>query len=536
MFARVITSTSTHLKASVIYVQGAFSAGFEAFDEFLEKLGEHAYKFAADSFEMWEFDGAEERNQVWLRVFPPRGYDHLTRTLYGRPIVEAVDGKRQYIKGYSSYVMDPLTSFATFVGLRPDLDEKDQEIGQTWKNIGLEFVGWKRPRPVWLKVVLAPLYILRNLAIVLLTLPLNIVKVVTELLPPYVLSFSVAVAGLAAWATLEGVRLSLSMAITSLSELISVVTSTFESLTSSLKQIISPKSSTLTVMLNILYIACIPILFLCNIAIVGLFCLGATAVVGVGVVAAGAVAVVAGAIAAAFALCSYVGPSVTSPYEAARETWAYWEDPQSGNPWLTLAIRLFFTGLRVLTTVTAYTAIVVFALPALIGLLTPLAPAALLPVSHVLGMVTAAVLHSLSSIIPAISLMPAQVSLLLLGAAVASAIVAVGAITYSLINSVMRWFDHEPKPADQLPRAGSTTQVLQGMHDSPAAPVVSASAASNTFAAADDDQQARRFEASASVLPDASLHQPAPPPVASGDVGAYSLSPPGMNLGLTDVD
>ena len=102
---------------------------------------------------------------------------------------------------------------------------------------------------------------------------------------------------------------------------------------------------------------------------------------------------------------------------------------------LSFAIRLFFTGLRVLTTAIVYGLIAAFALPALAGLLAPLAPAALLPLVHAITGATALVLHSLSVAMPVLGLISAMTAqLMLLGMVVGSTIAVLGAMTKDWIR------------------------------------------------------------------------------------------------------
>ena len=158
-----------------------------------------------------------------------------------------------------------------------------------------------------------------------------------------------------------------------------------------------------------------------------------------------AIALLLAVIAAVAAMCYYIGRAVTSPIDSACEDWACWNESNPQRPWLNLAIRLFFTGLRVLTTATVYGLIVVFALPALAGLLSPLGAAALLPIVHGLTGATAAVLHTLSTIVPAIGLIPAMTAqLMLLGMVIGGAIAALG--------TIIRLWICPPKPAPVHPR------------------------------------------------------------------------------------
>ena len=358
-------------------------------DSFLVHRSEAAKAFGRRSFVALS---ADKRTEIFLKTFRPTGYDPLRGTLHGEIVLINEDGQTRFNPGdaYNNYLKRNLTGFAAFVGLRTDLDEEGQKTGQTRKNLGLEFVGWKSSRPVWLKVILALIWFIpRSLASILIKLPINIAKIVTELLPHYLLAISAGVLGHITSFFLEQLRSSFTKTYDGDEEKVSATSQQ------------SPSRKVVNALVRLLLV--FPFVLL--------------------------VAAIAAVIAAVSAMWYYVGRAVTSPVDSAHEDWVNWKESNPAHPKLSFAIRLFFTGLRVLTTATVYGLIAAFALPALAGLLGPLVPAVLLPVTHAFTLASAAVLQSLSVVIPAISIMPTTTIIpMLLGMVVGAAVAIFGAI------------------------------------------------------------------------------------------------------------
>ena len=412
----------------------------EEIDTFLGQLNNFATTFSEQCLAALRFNGTEGFLGFYLKTFPLRGYDHINGTFNGEPIVEEDSkGKKEFI---DSDAYEYLTQFkimlAAFLGLPIVFDAEAQKTGQTWGNIGWQFVGWYSSlysAPI--KVLLAFFFILRNLVIVLCKLPINIAKLVTEFLPHYLLALSGIV-----FATIVLSALKLARRFTERKD-----------------PFAQPKN-----LPNMLWV-------------VGCIIVPPVAL---------AIAIVSGVIAAVSAVLYYVGRSVTSPGAAIAETWAYWNEHNPQHPRTSLAIRLFFTGLRILTTATVYALIAVFALPALAALVGPLAPVVLVPVTHALMGATAAMLQFFSVIVPAVSLIPTTpVLLALIGAAVGVALAVVGVI--------IGWVNRLYKPAKPAAASESaysplgnaeptqhqstpltTPRVTSALLSAPAAPTVSA--------------------------------------------------------------
>lgn len=338
---------------------------------------------------------ASQRRHIYYFL---AGYDARSNTLYGVPIATlvAINQKEQSI--LANYVSHIITLLATFFGLPTYLANLDKK--QTWKNIGKQFIGWQhkrnrfqRRRSTGLNVLAMLIFVPFNLLTLLPKLALNIIKLFTEILPYYLYLGS---ALLTIWAAKT------------------CITQTNTLLNSNN----TPENRLFSLLLALV---------------------------------AAALALAAGVIAVISALTYYVGRAMTAPIDSVREDWAYWEDY---NPrrlrLLSFTIRFVMTGLRVVTTIAAYTLIGLFLGPLLGPIIIPFsaahAPLWVIAALRLVCTIAMGFAQLSGGLLPTLAFAG-----LIVGMTASTCFTAIGSVLKSPINWFTTWLHTKPAPRQAAP-------------------------------------------------------------------------------------
>lgn len=352
--------------------------------------------------------------------------DHFNCKLITDLVAALADPEQEYAQ---DYLRKAITWLAAFLGLPTHLADLAQ--GQSWDNIGYQFLGWSEHRSDLANVFTMMFLIPFHFATIFPALALNVLKLVTEVLPYYVQAASGAIATLAARIVLAQLQ---------------------NLFRGGSWEEVSLKLLSLPITLGI---------------------------VGISVT----VALACSAIYVGAGLAHYIGCAVTSPIRSVRIDWKYWHDYY---PQMHILARLFFTSLRVLTAAVVYGLAVAFAAPYVATLAAPFiaahTPLWLVLAHHGLMAATVVATHILINWVPAISLVSTlAVETFALTAGLVASVVVLGSLLWGFISKIADYLHGVgAKPRNEAVSAdanvgksrSSASQVLHTLQSEPAAPVL----------------------------------------------------------------
>lgn len=367
-------------------------------------------------------------------VYSASGFDPVDGSLNG---LQTESSKRRQL--VQAYLKNWRTRVATFLGLPTYLSEADLEKGQSWPNIGRQFVGYKESRGWW-NVLTVPFFTIFNFITLPAKLILNITRLITEYLPHYLLAASALVFGAA-----------LGLAAGLLRKLFT------EEATTELEEGSEPN----------------------RLESIGLAMLSV-----IGIIIASIVAIVTLPIVLIAAIAEYVGRSFTSPFNAIREDWKaiQWQAKNPKKSWFAnwvsrpamFALAIAAVGVRILTIAAIWTAIATAAAPA-VGAVAPAITAQLpflAPVFSGLANTVAIIAQFTAGIVPAtlgvIPVAAAQAFVVgMFAGALAGIFAIVGPVVKPYVSMFTNWLHkeakREPQPDASATSASTHSDVAQAL-------------------------------------------------------------------------